>query len=138
MRFIWGGIVIAVPLYIYIGETIPAPSWLSFSCAGTTFVTLAVLNLLAFWWALRKRYSPAVKILQLHPEDMHATRRWMSMWVVLLCNANCLTLFGLVLIWEGKTMEQTLPFYGLGLLLTLWLWPRAAWSSEKITDQTDQ
>lgn len=135
MRVMWGGMVIAVALYVYIGETIPGPSWLSFRHAGTTFVILAALNLLAFWWELRKRYSPAVQVLRLRPGDMHATRRWMNMWIVLLCSANSFTLFGLALRMGGKTTEQTLPFYGVGLLLTLSLWPRAAWSSERITAQ---
>jgi hypothetical protein len=128
MRIMWLGMIIAIPLYIWIGENGPAISWLKFPKAGRTFAILAVLNLVSFSWALCTRYSPALRVFKAQPEDIRGLRRWMNMWIILLCNANSVTLLGLAFRMGGKTVQQTLPFYVVGSLLTLSLWPRQVWS----------
>jgi hypothetical protein len=52
---------------------------------------------------------------------------WVGGGIVLISIAQCEALFGLALREDGKTLEQTLPFYLAGFLLTLWLWPRKVW-----------
>lgn len=129
MRLMWLGLMIANLLYVYMGETGPVLSWLSFRNAGKTFVILAVLNFISFSWALWKRYLPAVGVLRGQPENMRAVKRWTGMWIILLANASSFTLFGLAFRMGGKTLRQSLAFYIVGVLLTLWLWPRPVWSS---------
>ena len=124
-----------IPLYVYIGETIPGFSWLNFPNAGKTFVILEVIDLLSFLWVRRELYSPALEVIQSQPENIHAVRRWLSSWIILLCTANCEPLFGLAFRMGHKTLQQSLPFYVVGSLLILWLWPRQVWPSTKIAAQ---
>jgi len=131
MRMMWFGLIAANLLYVYIGQTEPALSWLSFQQAGKIFAILAALNLIAFAWTLWRRYLPAAEAIRDQPENMQAIRRWMGMWTILLCNASSITLFGLAFRMGGKTLQQTAPFYLVGVLLTLWLWPRQVWSSDR-------
>ena len=135
MRLMWFGFIVTIPLYIYMGETMTGFSWLNFSYAGKTFAVLSILDLYCFMWAWRKRYSPALGAIQREPENIHAVRRWMSSWTILICMAESETLFGFAFRKGDKTLQQSLPFYIVGLLLTLWLWPRHAWSSTKIGTQ---
>jgi hypothetical protein len=133
MRLIWFAFVVSIALYVWIGETMPGFSWLTFRNAGKTFVILAVLNLLSFTWAFRKRYIPARAVLRSKPEDIRAVKRWTTYWLILLCNANSLILFGLAFRLGDKTLWQSLPFYVVGSLLILSLWPRQVWSSTATT-----
>jgi hypothetical protein len=129
MRFVWFGYIVSIVLYVWVGETMPGLSWLNFSRAGETFVILGVLDLLYFSWSKRKRYSPALEGIQSQPENIRTVRRWMNSWIVLVCIAQSEALFGLVFRMGDKTLQQSLPFYVVGFLLTLWLWPRQVWSS---------
>lgn len=54
MRFIWFAFIVSIALYVWIGETMPGFSWLTFDNAGKAFFILAVLNLVSFSWAWRK------------------------------------------------------------------------------------
>jgi hypothetical protein len=135
MRLIWFAFIVSIALYVWIGETMPGFSWLTFPNAGKTFVTLAVLNFLYFLWAWRKLYSRALEVIQIQPENIHAVRRWMNAWIILMCLAESETLFGLAFRMGGKTLQQSLPFYMVGSILTLWLWPRQVWSSTKTAIQ---
>jgi hypothetical protein len=135
MRFTWFAFIVSIVLYVWIGETMPGFSWLNFAKAGEIFVILGVFNLLSFLWARRKLYSPALEVIQSQPENVRAVRRWMSSWIVLLCIAQSETLFGLAFRMGDKTLQQSLPFYVVGSVLTLWLWPRQVWSSTKIAAQ---
>jgi hypothetical protein len=131
MRLIWFGFIIAIPLYAWVGETVQATSWLNFWHAGEVFGILAVVELFYFFWARKKLYTPALVALQNQPGDMHAVRRWMNSWIVLLCMANSMILFGLAFRLGSKTLQQSVPFYVVGSLLILWLWPRQVWSTPK-------
>ena len=135
MRFIWTAYIVTILLYVYMGETVPGYSWLNFSFAGKTFIVLSILDFCCFLWAWRKLYSPALDAIQKRPENIDAVRRWMTTWIILICIAECEALFALACRLGGKTLQQSLPFYLVGLLLTLWLWPREVWSSAKIAMQ---
>lgn len=135
MRFIWFAFIVSIALYVWIGETMPGFSWLTFDNAGKAFFILAVLNLVSFSWAWRKLYSPALAVIRSHPENIRAVKRWMSSWIILLCNAESLAVFGLAFRMGDKTLQQSSPFYVVGLLLTLWLWPRQVWQSTKTVPQ---
>jgi hypothetical protein len=131
MHLMWFSFIVAFVLIVWAGETMPGFSWLAFPNAGKTFFILAVFYILSFFWVRGKRYSPALEAIRSQPEDIHAVRRWMSSWTMLVCMANAQTLFGFAFRMGGKTLQQSLPFYVLGFLLTLWLWPRQVWSSPK-------
>lgn len=135
MRAVWFCFLISIPLYVYFGEMMPVFSWLSFPNAGKIFVTLAVLDLLSFSWALRKRYSPAVRAVRGEPETMRNAKRWMASWTILICDASSLMLLGIAFRLGGKTLRQSLPFYLVGALLILSLWPRQIWSPTRMVAQ---
>jgi hypothetical protein len=126
MRLIWLSLVIAIPLYIYAGRLIGRVSWLGFSNTGKICVILGALNLLSFFWFLQKRYLPAFGEFRNQPENIQVVRRWMLSWMALVCNAHSIALFGLVFWMSGKTLQQSLPFFLIGALLVLSLWPRDA------------
>jgi Na+/melibiose symporter-like transporter len=129
MRSMWFAFVVSIPLYIYAGCIVGRVSWLGFRSAGMIFIVLAALNLLAFSWALRKRYLPAKRTLKRQPENADAVKRWMSSWTIVLCNANSLIVLGFAFWMGGKTLRQSLPFFVFGSILILLLWPRQVWLS---------
>ena len=135
MRFIWFSFIVSIPLYIWMGENMPGISWLTFPNAGTIVIILVVLNLLSFSWAWRKRYSPALEAVRNQPENIDVVRRWTNSWLIVLCNANAVTVFGLAFRMGGKTLLQSLAFYVTGALLVLWLWPRQVSSSTRMAAQ---
>jgi hypothetical protein len=127
MRFAWLAFVVSILLYAYIGEAMPRLAWFSFANAASVYIVLSVFNLYYFFQVRKRLYSPALKALQDEPDNIQAVRRWMGGGIVLISIAQCEALFGLALREDGKTLEQTLPFYLVGFLLTLWLWPRKVW-----------
>jgi hypothetical protein len=131
MRLMWFTFLVSVPLYVFMGETTRF-SWLNFPNAGKVFILLGALTLLSFTWALRKRYSPALGAVLTEPDNIVVVRRWMNFWTMVLCNANALVVIGLAFRMGGKTLRQTLPFYVVGSILILSLWPRKPRASTKI------
>jgi hypothetical protein len=128
MRYIWGAEIIAIALYVLIGE-ISTVSWLGFPNAGKIFILLGIADCFYFFWWVRKRYSSASDVVRRQPEDIRSVRRWTNSWVTLICLAQSEALWGLAFRLGHKTLEETLPFYVLASLLTLWLWPRTVWAS---------
>jgi hypothetical protein len=127
MRVMWFAFIISVVLYLYVGATLsPKPSPAS---AMTIFILPAALDLLWFLWFRLKRYVPALRNLQSQPDDAHAIRRWTAYWVVLLAMAEAEVLFGLACWMVNGRFTQCVPFFAVGSLLLLSLWPRQAWPS---------
>jgi len=83
MRLIWFVFIVSTPLYVWMGETVPGFSWLSFPNAGKIFSILSVFDLFYFFWALKKLYSPALEAIHNQPENLHAARHWMNSWICL-------------------------------------------------------
>ncbi len=132
MRVIWFSILVSIPLYLYAGDVVGAIPWLSFPSAGKVFIVLAVLNLYYAFWFRRSRYLPAVIAIQDQPENVHAVRRWMSSWTVLICMAESEAVYGFAFRMGNKRLAQSLPFSVVAAIWTLWLWPRQAWVSDEI------
>jgi hypothetical protein len=124
MRFVWCAFIVSIPLYFYCGEMAQRISWLGFSNAGTVFVVLGALSLLSFSRTLRRRYLPALRVFRSQPENVDAVKRWMNSWTVLICIANSEIVSGFAFWMGGKTWQQSLPFFVIGSVLILSLWPR--------------
>jgi hypothetical protein len=132
MRLYWAAFAVTIPIYLFAGTTSFRISWLNFQNSGKIFVALAALNLCAFSWALRKLYLPAKQRLQQNPENAAAVKRWMSSWMVLVCDAGAMSLYGFAF-WTGnKTLKQSSPFFVIELVLMIFLWPRSLPSSPRI------
>jgi|ERR1700691_313045 hypothetical protein len=129
MRLLWLAFVVAIPLYAYCGEATPRWTRFTFANAGKVYVAMAVLNLYYVFGTWKRLYLPAVNALRIQPDDVRAVGRWMNGEIALISMVQCQALFGLALREDGKTLEQALPFYLAGFLLTLCLWPRRVWSS---------
>jgi hypothetical protein len=124
MRFVWCGFIVSIPVYLYYGEVARRISWLGFSNAGKVFVILGALNLLSFSWILRRRYLPALRVCRSQPENVDAVKHWMNSWTILICNANSEIVTGFAFWMGDKTLQQSLPFFVIGPVLILSLWPR--------------
>jgi hypothetical protein len=131
MRFVWCAFIVSIPLYFYGGKVARRFSWLGFSNAGKVFVILGALNLLSFSWGLRRRYFPALRVFRSQPENFDAVKRWMHYWIVLICTANSEIVLGFAFWMGDKTLQQSLPFFVIGSVLILSLWPRQVWSSSQ-------
>ena len=130
MRLMWLAIISSIVLYVYTSEMMRGIAWLTFSHAGALFAVLAIFNLYSFSWFRMKRYYPAVRAIQSQPENIQAVRRWMSCWTIILCVAESEAVFGFTFQMGGKTLRESLPFYVVGFLLVLWLWPRPVWQTK--------
>ena len=119
MHLIWFAILISILLYIYVGEMPPGIKWLNFENAGKIFVIPAVLNLISFFSFRKRRYRAALALAKEQPESIHAVIGWMHYWIILLCIAESEALLGVCFRMGNKTLQQTLPFYAVGLLLLL-------------------
>jgi hypothetical protein len=129
MRVMWFAFIMSVVLYIYMGLTLkPSFSWMSFKNAGTIFAVLSALYFFGFLWAWWKFYRPAVQLIRTNPTDVHAVGRLMVAWIMLLAGAEAEILFGFIFWMGNKTLVQSLPFFVLGSLMLLSLWPRQVWS----------
>jgi len=135
MRLVWFGFIVAIALYLWMGETMPGFSWLTFPNAGKTFVALAVFYLLSFAWARKKLYCPALALIQSQPDNTRAVRRWVLTWTILVSFAGAESILGWAFRMGGKTLKQSLPFYMVGSVLIVWLWPRPVWSAAKTANQ---
>lgn len=124
MRSIWIAFVMSIVLYVYIGETMPGFDWLHFKHAARVFVTLSILNFASFAWFRMKRHPAGVELAKARPHDVSAFRHWMTCWTVLMAMSESIAVFGLCFRMGGKTLQQTMPFYAVALLLVLSLWPR--------------
>jgi hypothetical protein len=132
MRLMWFGFIVSVALYICIGETMMANfSWLAFNDAGKILGVLSILDFSYFLWVWRKFYRPAVESIRKQPEDVHVVRRWVISWIMLVASGEGEILLGFVFWMGGKTLTQSLPFFVVGSLLLLSLWPRPVWSPAK-------
>lgn len=130
MHFIWFAILISILLYVYVGETLPAFGWLNFQNVGKIFVILAVLNLISFFFYRKKRYRAALQLAKEQAQSLPVVRRWMNYWIILLCIAESEAILGVCFRMGNKTLQQALPFYAVGFVLILSLWPRRPWSTK--------
>lgn len=129
MRTIWAAFVFSILFYAYIGEMLPAVSWLNFTGATKTFVALAFLNLLLLLIVWKKRYIRAAVTARKQPEDNNAIRKWMTCWVLMMALSESVAICGFFLRMGGKILQQSAPFYGVAFVLLTILWPRPFWPS---------
>ncbi len=71
-----------------------------------------------------KVIRPALEALQAKPDDGSSLERWRNASFASYMLAEAVVLFGLCLRFLGGTRTLSLPFYGVGILLMLFLFPR--------------
>jgi hypothetical protein len=86
-------------------------------------VLAAILVGIAFY-VQAKTVRPALETLQAKPDDTDSLASWRSGSLVSYVLAEAIVLFGLCLRFLGGARILSLPFYGVGLLLMLFLFPR--------------
>lgn len=133
MRLMWFAFLMAVVVYLYIGATVRtmtvSPPWVDYP---KTLIGLAVLDLFLFLLVLFQRYFPSLQNLRSQLDDPRAVRLWQVHWTVLATLALCQTLYGLMFWMGNKTFMQSLPFFILGSIMLLSLWPRQVWSPANV------
>lgn len=136
MRLTWFAFIMSVVLYIYAGSIMkPSLSWLGFNHVGTILGLLSILDFFYFLLLWVKLYRPASEQARSQPDDARAIRRLQVGWTILVAMAESEVLFGLVFWMGSKTFTQSLPFFVLGVLMLLSLWPRQFWSSSAIATE---
>jgi hypothetical protein len=128
MRVMWLAFLMSVVLYLYVGTTLSLKPTTP-AASMTLFAAPAVLDFLFFVWFRFKRYAPALRNLESQPDDVRAIGRCMTYWIILLAFAEAQVLFGLACWLVNGRFMPCLPFFVLGSILLLSLWPRQVWSS---------
>ena len=96
----------------------PDPVFLSvLAVAAAAMVGIAV-------WVQIARVRPALQNLQLKPDDSAALQRWRGGTIMACVMLEAVVLYGFVLRFMGGTFLQSLPFYCVGVLLTVFYWPQ--------------
>lgn len=67
---------------------------------------------------------PALETLQAKPDDGASLERWRTGSFVSYILAEAIVLFGLCLRFLGGRPTLALPFYGVGIVMMLFLFPR--------------
>jgi hypothetical protein len=127
MRVMWFAFIVSVVLYLYIGTTLSLKP--TSTASMTLFAAPAALDFLSFLWFRFKRYVPALRELRSRLNDVGTIRRYMTYWIILVAMAEAEALFGLACWMVNGKFMPCLPFFVLGSLLLLWLWPRQVLSS---------
>jgi len=71
-----------------------------------------------------KRIRPALETLQAKPDDDASLERWRTGSFASYIMAEAIVLFGLCLRFLGGRPTLALPFYGVGIVMMLFLFPR--------------
>lgn len=129
LRLMWFSILAAVPLYLYALQFTLGISWLHFRHATEVFSALSALDLFSFFWLWQKRYLPSVEKMRAYPDDVRAIERWVQSVTILLSLGESEAVFGVALCLGGRTLKQSSPFFVVGVVLILLMWPRKVWTS---------
>jgi len=124
LRIWYSILLIAMSLYVAVAEK--AQHQL-IDMNRTFFAGISVLGALLVGIALYvqvKKIRPALETLQGKPADAAALATWRSASLACYVIAEAIVLFGLCLRFLGGVRSLSIPFYAVGLLLMLFLFPR--------------
>jgi len=90
--------------------------------AGLSVIAALMVGIILYLQV--KTIRPALETLQSKPDDGSSLERWRTASFAAYMLAEAIVLFGLCLRFLGGTRAMSLPFYGFGILLMLFLFPR--------------
>ncbi|HEX4001948.1 MAG TPA: hypothetical protein VHX36_04825 [Candidatus Acidoferrales bacterium] len=116
--------LIAMVLYVVVSERaqhqlidMNRAFFAGISVVGAVLVAIAL-------YVLVKKIRPALETLQTKPADAASLATWRSASLASYVIAEAIVLFGLCLRFLGGARSLSIPFYAVGLLLMLFLFPR--------------
>jgi len=90
--------------------------------AGITGVAVIMIGLALYLQV--KKIRPAMEALQAKPDDIDSLSTWRFTSLVCYVLAEAVVLFGFCLRFLGGARTLSIPFYGVGIVLMLFLFPR--------------
>jgi len=89
-------------------------------------LTVLAVSLVVLLFVMRRiQVLPAEAILEKQPQDAKALARWRQGYLVTYTLSLSIALYGLVLHFLGFPMSQVAPFFIAGIVLILFLGPKA-------------
>jgi hypothetical protein len=85
---------------------------------------IAAIGVVIALYVQAKMIRPALETLQAKPDDATSLGRWRSGSLASYVVAEGIVLFGLCLRFLGGTRAMALPFYGVGIVMMIFLFPR--------------
>jgi hypothetical protein len=85
---------------------------------------IAAIGVVIALYVQAKMIRPALETLQAKPDDAASLGRWRSGSLASYVVAEGIVLFGLCLRFLGGTRAMALPFYGVGIVMMTFLFPR--------------
>lgn len=123
-RMVHAAMLIALILYVFLGEWVPHPPRTPSSVLFYVVTVLAIAMIGVMFVMRRANVVPAEQTLSAEPGNSAALQRWRLGQMVTLALCESLGLYGLVLRFLGFTLSQVLPFYVVSLVLLLYFRPR--------------
>jgi hypothetical protein len=124
LRIWYSILLIAMVLYVVVSERaqhqlidMNRAFFAGISVVGAVLVAIAL-------YVLVKKIRPALETLQTKPADAASLATWRSASLASYVIAEAIVLFGLCLRFLGGARSLSIPFYAVGLLLMLFLFPR--------------
>ncbi|MFY9688374.1 MAG: hypothetical protein WA369_00755 [Candidatus Acidiferrales bacterium] len=124
LRIWYGILLIAMVLYVVVSERAQHQP---IDMNRTFFAGISAVGALLVGIALYvqvKKIRPAIETLQAKPADVDSLATWRSASLASYVIAEAVVLFGLCLRFLGGARSLSIPFYAMGLLLMLFLFPR--------------
>jgi hypothetical protein len=89
-------------------------------------ITVLTVSLVVLLFVMRRiQVHPAAAILEKQPQDAKALARWRQGHLVTYTLSLSIALYGLVLHFLGFSASRVAPFFVVGIVLILFLGPRA-------------
>jgi hypothetical protein len=85
---------------------------------------IAAIGVVIALYVQAKMIRPALETLQAKPDNAASLGRWRSGSLASYVVAEGIVLFGLCLRFLGGTRAMALPFYGVGIVMMIFLFPR--------------
>jgi hypothetical protein len=124
LRLLQWSMLASILLYVVIGETVGPHARHVEPALSYVFSTLAVGIVGTIFVVRRTLVLRAAAALVQHPEDNVSLAHWRTGYIVTYALCEALTLFGLVLRFQGAEMQQSLLFYISGFVLLFFFRPR--------------
>jgi len=124
LRVVQWSMLVSILLYAIVGEILgPRPRAVD-SSLSYIFSTLAVGVVGAIFVVRRTLVLRAAASLAAHPDDILSLEQWRTGYVATYALCEALALFGLVMRFQGCTLQQSALFYAGGFVLLFFFRPR--------------
>jgi hypothetical protein len=124
IRIVWGAMVIAAFIYVWLPEKVGVQPKNLDSTFYTVFIVLLVVMLSTIVILRKLTIAKAEPLIRANANDTAALQKWRAGQIVTVAMFEAIVLYGLVLRFVGATRMQAAPFYAVGIIGMIVFWPR--------------